>query len=53
MSTLTKIVCDFAEFYGLADRLGRICDARNEDRTFERAVAVIGVAGLVVIWLTR
>lgn len=52
MSTLTKIVCDFAEFYGITQRLGRICDALNDDRTFDRAVAVIGVAGLVVVGLT-
>ena len=53
MSTLTKIALDFAEFYGITQRLGRICDALNDDRTFERAVAVIGVAGLVVVWFTR
>lgn len=52
MSALTKIVTDFAEFYGITQRLGRICDALNDDRTFERAVAVIGVAGLVVIGVT-
>lgn len=52
MSTLAKIAIDFAEFYGITQRLGRICDALNDDRTFERAVAVIGVAGLVVIGVT-
>lgn len=50
MSTLTKIVCDFAEFYG--GPLRHLCDALNDDRTFERALAVIGVAGLVVVGLT-
>lgn len=52
MSTLTKIVCDFAEFYGISQRLGHLCDALNDDRTFDRAVAAIGVAGLVVVGLT-
>ena len=52
MSTLTRIVCDFAEFYGISQRLGHLCDALNDDRTFDRAVAVIGVAGLVVVGLT-
>ena len=50
MSTLTKIVCDFAEFY--SEPLRHLCDALNDDRTFDRAVAVIGVAGLVVIGVT-
>lgn len=50
MSALTKIVCDFAEFYG--EPLRHICDALNDDRTFERVLAVIGVAGLVVIGVT-
>lgn len=50
MSTLTKIVCDFAEFYG--EPLRHLCDALNNDRTFERVLAVIGVAGLVVVGLT-
>lgn len=51
MSTLAKIVTDFAEFYG--EPLRHLCDALNDDRTFERAVAVIGVVGLVVVWFTR
>lgn len=50
MSTLTKIVCDFAEFYG--EPLRHLCDALNDDRTFERALAVIGIAGLIVIGVT-
>ena len=50
MSTLTKIVCDFAEFY--SEPLRHLCDALNDDRTFDRAVAAIGVAGLVVVGLT-
>lgn len=50
MNTITKIVCDFAEFYG--EPLRHLCDALNNDRTFDRAVAVIGVAGLVVVGLT-
>lgn len=52
MSTLTRIALDFAEFYGISQRLGHLCDALNDDRTFDRAVAVIGVAGLVVIGVT-
>lgn len=50
MSTLTRIVCDFAEFYG--EPLRHLCDALNNDRTFECVLAVIGVAGLVVIGVT-
>lgn len=50
MSTLTRIALDFAEFYG--EPLRHLCDALNDDRTFDRALAVIGVAGLVVIGVT-
>ncbi|MGE0110025.1 hypothetical protein [Aquabacterium sp.] len=50
MSTLTRIALDFAEFY--SEPLRHLCDALNDDRTFERALAVIGVAGLVVIGVT-
>ena len=32
--------------------LRHLCDALNNDRTFERVMAVIGVAGLVVIGVT-
>lgn len=52
MSTLTKIASDFAEFYGVARRLRHISDALNNDKTFERAITVIGLAGLVVIGMT-
>lgn len=52
MSTLTRIALDFAEFYGIGQRLVHLCDALNDDRAFERAMAIIGAAGLIVIGAT-
>ena len=50
MKIALQIASDFAEFYG--EPLRHLCDALNNDRTFERVLAVIGVAGLVVVGLT-
>ena len=52
MKTALQIVSDFAEFYGLAQHLRHISDALNNDKTFERVLAVIGLAGLAVIGAT-
>lgn len=52
MKTALQIVSDFAEFYGLAQHLRSISDALNNDRTFERALAAIGMVAIVVIGVT-
>lgn len=52
MNTVIQIASDFAEFYGVAQRLRRLSDALNSDKAFERSLVVIGVAGLVVIGMT-
>ena len=50
MSTLTKIASDFAVFWRAP--VESLLRALNEDKTFDRAVAVIGIAGLIVIGAT-
>lgn len=52
MKQLIQIASDFAAFYGVAQRMRHISDALNSDKAFERALVVIGVAGLVVIGMT-
>ena len=52
MNTVIQIASAFAEFYGVAQRLRHLSDALNSDKAFERALVVIGVAGLVVIGMT-
>lgn len=49
---VARIVSDFCTFYGLGERLQNISNALNCDKTFERTVVVIGLAGFVVIGLT-
>lgn len=49
---LARIARDFCTFYGLTERLQNISDALNSDKAFERALVVIGVAGLAVIGMT-
>ena len=52
MKTALQIASDFAEFYGLSERLRHISDALNNDKTFERALAVIGLIASAVIAAT-
>lgn len=52
MKIALQIASDFAEFYGVAQRLRHISDALNNDKTFERVLAVIGVAAIAVIGAT-
>ncbi len=49
---LARIARDFCTFYGLTERLQNISNALNCDKTFDRTVVVIGLAGFVVIGLT-
>lgn len=53
LNQLMQIARDFAEFWGAAlEPLRHIADALNGDRTFDRAVALIGAVAAVVVWAT-
>ena len=52
MITITRIALDFAEFYGIGQRLVHLCGTLSDDRALERAMAVIGAAVRIVIGAT-
>ena len=50
MSRIAQVAADFAAFW--RDPVESLAKSLNEDATFDRAVAVIGIAGLIVIGAT-
>lgn len=53
LNQLMQIARDFAEFWGaVLEPLQHVADALNADRTFDRAVVLIGAVAAVVVWVT-
>lgn len=50
MNRIAQVATDFAVFW--RDPVESLLRALNEGKTFDRAVAVIGAAGLIVIGAT-
>jgi hypothetical protein len=50
MNLIAQVATDFADFW--RGPVESLINALNEDKTFDRAVAVIGIAGLIVIGAT-